>query len=512
MCGESARIRFELLLRRAAPGRARGRRRSASPRRSRPRRAAGRSVGSGSTSLEQLDGERRGPRVDGAGVVLRPIGNARCAAIGPASSSGVVRWIVTPVSRVAGHDRPLDRRRAAPAREQRRVDVEPRAPGRAAPPGSAARRRRRRPCRRPSSRSPSSALAGAPGSRAARPSPSPAAAARLRPRPRGLSGRVSRYAISCCAASPSRTSAPNGAVAATASRHYETRIGAGAGRPSASLRASGVVRSRISTPSRWSSSCWTIRAGRPSSSSRSSVPSTSRPVERQRDVPLDRDDHALQREAALGVGVASPRSARRSRVDDRARLRSSSGWNTKMRCSTPIWVAASPTPWASCMSSIIARRAGARSSSNVLDLVRAHPQRRVGVLADLREREPPPRLVLAGRLPVRDLAGVVVCHGRSVASVRGPAGRRRRRRSARRAHRDGRGRESSSRGARGEPPRLVRLRDELRAVAAAQAEERRRAEQRPRRARPACSSVSSRSGAAASRPGATMRTRWRNGG
>ena len=36
-----------------------------------------------------------------------------------------MRWIVTPVSLVAGHDRPLDRRGAAPARKQRRVDVQP---------------------------------------------------------------------------------------------------------------------------------------------------------------------------------------------------------------------------------------------------------------------------------------------------------------------------------------------------------------------------------------------------
>src|SRR4051812_23399425 len=42
-------------------------------------------------------------------------------------------------------------------------------------------------------------------------------AAVLRPRPRGASGRVSRAVISWSAARRSRTSAPNGAVAATAS-------------------------------------------------------------------------------------------------------------------------------------------------------------------------------------------------------------------------------------------------------------------------------------------------------
>src|SRR5687768_7654166 len=39
----------------------------------------------------------------------------------------------------------------------------------------------------------------------------------LRPRPWRLSGRVSRNSMSCRAASPSSTAAPNGAVAATAS-------------------------------------------------------------------------------------------------------------------------------------------------------------------------------------------------------------------------------------------------------------------------------------------------------
>ena len=42
--------------------------------------------------------------------------------------------------------------------------------------------------------------------------------ASLRPRPRGLSGRVRSSAMSWCSASRSSTSAPNGAVAATASR------------------------------------------------------------------------------------------------------------------------------------------------------------------------------------------------------------------------------------------------------------------------------------------------------
>ena len=63
---------------------------------------------------------------------------------------------------------------------------------------------------------PSAAPAAAPGSRAARRRSFAGGAASLRPRPRGRSGRVSSAATSCRAASRSSTSAPNGAVAATA--------------------------------------------------------------------------------------------------------------------------------------------------------------------------------------------------------------------------------------------------------------------------------------------------------
>ena len=73
---------------------------------------------------EQLAAEILEPRGERAVVVVRPdrLGSARQT--GPESSPAVSRMIETPVSRVAGHDRPLDRRRAAPARQQRRVDVE----------------------------------------------------------------------------------------------------------------------------------------------------------------------------------------------------------------------------------------------------------------------------------------------------------------------------------------------------------------------------------------------------
>ena len=147
----------------------------------------------------------------------RRSGTPRCAAIGPASSSSTVRWIVTPVSLVAGEDRALDGRGAAPARQQRRVDVQPERlleqPRRDVEPVRADDDRGR----------PPRGSSGFAGWCTGMPSRSAAVfaggGASLRPRPRGASGRVSRKAISCRAASRSRTSAPIGAVAATAISH-----------------------------------------------------------------------------------------------------------------------------------------------------------------------------------------------------------------------------------------------------------------------------------------------------
>ncbi len=73
-------------------------------------------------------------------------------------------------------------------------------------------------------------------------------------------------------------------------------------------------------------------------------------------------------------------------------------------------------------------RAG-RSSSKVLDVVRLHAQDRVGVLADLREREPPPRLGLGVELLCLDLSGLVRHRRCIVVALEGSADRRRRPRS-----------------------------------------------------------------------------------
>ena len=67
----------------------------------------------------------------------------------------------------------------------------------------------------------------------------------------------------------------------------------------ACLRWSREVRSRISTPSRWSISCWITRASRPEASTRMSLAALVLGAHAHVDGPLDLDEHAGQRQAAL---------------------------------------------------------------------------------------------------------------------------------------------------------------------------------------------------------------------
>ena len=278
----------------------------------------------------------------------RRSGTRACAAIGPASSSFTVSWIVTPVSLVAGHDRALDRRGAAPARQQRRVDVQPeRAVEQRLGDQQAVGARRPR-CRRLEDRGRRrAARAGGPGSRAARRRSFAGGAASCRPRPRGRSGRVSRYAISCCAASRSSTSAPNGAVAATAIRRRlprrEPAAAAGARAPRGAPPASSGRGSARRRGGRARAA--TTRARQALELELNGFPSSSVRLERHAARGARPAHDALERQAALVVG--SRRSSERStitRVDERVGSSLSSGWNTNTRRRMPTWVAASPTP------------------------------------------------------------------------------------------------------------------------------------------------------------------------
>ena len=190
MCGESARTRSQASTR-IVEVRARGRPARSSRRRSRPPRAAARSAASGAPrrSGRAATSAERAKSVPASSSGA--IGNVSCAAIGPASSAATVSWIVTPVSVVAGEDRALDRRGAAPARQQRRVHVEPERLVEQRLRDRAARRRRST-----ITSTGSSGSAGFSGWSTGMPSRSAtsfvAVGASLRPRPRGASGRVSR--------------------------------------------------------------------------------------------------------------------------------------------------------------------------------------------------------------------------------------------------------------------------------------------------------------------------------
>ncbi len=101
--------------------------------------------------------------------------------------------------------------------------------------------------------------------------------------------------------------------------------------------------------------------------------------------PLDGHAHRTERETALGVHLRVLADGRDDRVHEHAVLAVDRADENRRRM--PTCVAASPTPSASCMRSIIRSLTLRSSSSNVLDLVGAHAQHGVAVLADLRERD-----------------------------------------------------------------------------------------------------------------------------
>ena len=269
------------------------------------------------------------------------------------------------------------------------------------------------------------------------------------------------------------------------------------------------------------------RAGRPgrsspSSSSRKGVPSASCASSVTALRPLDRHEHTLHREAAL-VG----RLQLVARIDDhrvdggpRPRPRPRSGTRTRGEARPPGCRRGrrrARRAISACMRATSRRR----SSSNVLHLLGPQLQHRVGPLADLGQRKPPPRLVLGAQLLVDDLRRAPrsqrgqciqrLCGSTSTTAVRPALPHRRRRRRERLP------------GSRRESARPVGLGDELRAMAPAQPQDRRRTEQigvpcltgrglRPvPRERP-FSSCNACMGASASGPETTMRTRCRNGG
>ena len=240
--------------------------------------------------------------------------------------------------------------------------------------------------------------------RAARRRSSPAAPSTRRPRPAGASGRVSRNASSWRAARRSRTSAPNCAVAATPMRRVNSPARIGRGRSDGErLLARGVVgRDRGSACRRGGRSRAARRARdapRARAAARSPFGSCPSSVSRRwRSTGIVTP--CIDRQPSSSVSSSSLSSDSTGLTT--ATTSSSPRWKTKTRWRMPTCVAARPTPRASCISWRMRVTSRARSSSNDVDLVRAHPQHGIAVLPDLRERELPARRRLGVELRVLD--------------------------------------------------------------------------------------------------------------
>ena len=148
----------------------------------------------------------------------------------------------------------------------------------------------------------------------------------------------------------------------------------------------------IRTPSRWSSSCWTTRDAGGSSSSFERLALRVDALDRHRRRALDRHQHLAERETALVVDLALLRALRDPRIDQHAILAvrrededAAEDADLRRRQPDPVRL-------------VHERRHALDQALEVvvegLDLAGLHPQRRVAVLADAREREEPARLAL----------------------------------------------------------------------------------------------------------------------
>ena len=121
-------------------------------------------------------------------------------------------------------------------------------------------------------------------------------------------------------------------------------------------RSARVVRSRISTPSRWSSSCWMTRASKLLGiGTRTRLAARVLGPYMDAGRALDRHVHAGHAEAALVRRHQLVAVAEDSRVHrrDRPLLGSRHVVDQQRAAATPSWVAARPMPGASCMMPII---------------------------------------------------------------------------------------------------------------------------------------------------------------
>ena len=351
------------------------------------------------------------------------MGNASRPATGPASSASTVSWIVTPVSaspamiarstgaapRQRGRSEgwTLSHGRSAssaggieqPVRaddDRRRAEIEPRRgplrlkDGDPEPLGDDLRRRRGE----------------------------PAAASRRR------IGPCQERCDLVARREPPSTSAPKGAVAATAIVPWRSARGRGGGgaSPSASRRDSASVRSMHELAVEVVDLVLDDTCAVALELERIGLAFVVLRLDRDPQGALDRHAHAPEREAALGcrISLSSPTGITTGFTIG---LSSPSSVQTKKRRRMPTCVAASPTPSASCISWIIRSLDRTKLLVELLDLVRAHPQHRIAVLADLRERDLLADEPLGLRLASSSVSSsssrarrvvvvVIVCHGR----------------------------------------------------------------------------------------------------
>ncbi len=257
------------------------------------------------------------------------------------------------------------------------------------------------------------------------------------------------------------------------------RIGCGRSLASASLRSSGLVRSRIRTPSRWSSSCWSTRAVRPSASILMLLAVGRAGLDDEGVRPLDADDDGgcAERQAALVSNLDGFGSLDHAWIDERSHGLRLVGLvdqdpleDADLRRREP------DTP---CLLHQVLHPFGERTEGvvEIGHLVRFHAENRVWVLAYLGERKLAPRLALGVELLVPDLA-LDLTHGASVYSALGEALRVdvHDRRQVVTAHRGCRGREEPA-GLRRHRSRRIRLRQELGPMAVPEPKERGRPEE-----------------------------------
>ena len=203
------------------------------------------------------------------------------------------------------------------------MHVQPEPLRRAAPRGRCARTRPRRPSARRGRGPARAARAGAPGCRAARRPPSRAArraCGRARPARRAASAGSDLVPSS---ASRSRTSAPNGAVAATAIGSRQRAPRTGCGRSFASARAARLVVGAVDDQHAVQVVELVLhdpRGGQLRARARRGSPFASSPSIVTAGRALDRHEHLAQREAALVVDLGLLRALRDDRVDEHAVL------------------------------------------------------------------------------------------------------------------------------------------------------------------------------------------------